>query len=165
MTIFDLSLFIGDNYWYEMYAHDVAILTTGCECIRCYQTLNNDKLTYNNEYNCRKRSPNNTHITTINATIYPNYINASEGGKMLETIDSSNKSEYWVLDQSNDYQYVLIYACLQTIPDVSKDDFVFFYSRNYTLFPDSLYQRWTAYLKSKNIDMDDVKPINQRDCW
>eukprot|EP01084_Bolivina_argentea_P285417 489444_1 len=167
MTTFNLSSFIGNHYWYEMYAHDVAVLTHGCECVRCCQTWNNDDFqTLNNEYNCRKNSINNTHVTTINATIYPNYLNSTEGGKMSETVYNSNKSSYWVLDQANDYQYLLLYACLQTIPpDIEMQEYIFLYSRNYTLFPIELYRKWIQYLKNKNVQTNDIMPITQQDCW
>eukprot|EP01083_Nonionella_stella_P235298 827526_1 len=90
----------------------------------------------------------NPDITMFNSTLYPNYSNKTEGGKMNEAVFGSDESEYWVLDQSNDYQYVLVYACLQVTP-ASKDDFVYLFSRNYTQFPDELHQRWISYLNPK----------------
>ena len=126
--------------------------------------MNNSKTTnYNDEYNCRKHSVNNSDITAFNSTLYPNF-NVSEGGKMTEAVFGSDKSEYWVLDQSNDYQYVLVYACLQTTP-VDKDDFVYLFSRDYTPFPQDLYQRWISYLDSKDVYTKNVIPIVQNGCW
>eukprot|EP01083_Nonionella_stella_P047545 127277_1 len=117
MATFDLNKFIGNHYWYEHYSHDVPIATTGCTCVRYYQTANtgNDP-NYNDQFNCRKESPKNPDITMFNSTLYPNYSNKTEGGKMNEAVFGSDESEYWVLDQSNDYQYVLVYACLQVTP-------------------------------------------------
>lgn len=160
MTNFDLSKFIGDGIWYEHYSHDVPIATTGCECVRYQQTaLNNSKMSnYNDEYNCRKHSVNNPDITAFNSTLYPNF-NISEGGKMSEAVFGSAESEYWVLDQSTDYQYVLVYACQDS------DDFVYLFSRNYTTFPQQLHDRWISYLNSKDINTKDVIPIVQDGCW
>lgn len=165
MQTFDISKFIGDHYWYEHYSHDVPIATTNCECVRYYQTaLSNDQDTnYSDVFNCRKRSVNND-ITQFNSTLYPNYNNKSAAGKMEEAVFGTDKSEYWVLDQSNDYQYVLVYACVQTTP-FEKDDFVYLFSRDYTTFPQDLYQRWISYLDSKKVYTKNVIPIKQDGCW
>eukprot|EP01064_Diplonema_japonicum_P002712 TRINITY_DN1175_c1_g1_i2.p1 TRINITY_DN1175_c1_g1~~TRINITY_DN1175_c1_g1_i2.p1 ORF type:complete len:214 (+),score=56.45 TRINITY_DN1175_c1_g1_i2:60-644(+) len=161
MSMFDMKAFEAVPNWYEMHSHDIPVATTGCNCVRYHQTPNNDG-TYSDVFNCRKESPKNPHITMFNSTLFPNR-NASEAGKMTEAVIGNDATAYWVLDQDQNYNFTLVYACVQTLPE-EKDDFIYFFSST-PQFPAELYARWSGYLSSKGAQMDKVIKINQEGCW
>ena len=167
MTTFDFNKYVGsDGYWFEIYSHDVPIATTDCDCVRYHQTPLTST-TYNDQFNCRKRSADNKDITIFNSTLYLN-TNASESGKMSEAVLSDEKSQYWVLDvimndeNDKEYSYALVYACVDLI--LEKDEFVYFFSKNASM-PDDIYQNWYQYLKQKDVYLSDVRQIPQDGCW
>ena len=168
MTDFDFSKYLGPSKtWYEIYSHDVPIATTGCDCVRYYQTpISSTK--YNDEFNCRKGSVSNNDITAFNSTLYLNS-NASEAGKMKEAVIGNDKSDYWVLDVklsqngTDEYSYALVYACVDILWQFP-DQFVYFFSKQPSM-PDDIYDNWYQYLKNKNVNMADVIKITQDGCW
>ena len=168
MTSFDFNKYLGNsNIWYEIYSHDVPIATTNCDCVRYYQT-EISTTTYNDEFNCRKGSVTNNDITVFNSTLYLN-TNTSEAGKMQEAVLGSEKSDYWVLDvkmtqnNTNEYSYALVYACVDILYEFP-DEFIYFFSKEPSM-PDNIYDNWYQYLKNKNVDLSDVIQITQNGCW
>ena len=68
---------------------------------------------------------------------------------------------YWVLNLWGDYEYSLVYACVDLI--VTKSEYVYFFSRNSSI-PQRVMADMRDYATSMNISLANVKNVPMDGC-
>merc|ERR1719158_1758674 len=81
---------------------------------------------FKDDFTCHKSSP--TSVPTVLNNL--GSIHAKMPGKMVESLGPV-RPPYWVLNLWGDYDYALVYACVDLY--VTKSEYVYFFSRNSTI--------------------------------
>lgn len=143
-----------EGFWYEVASANV-FLTKGCQCTRYNYTLTTGNK-FSDVFTCHKNSPTGA-VTTL-----PNHGSWDEKfpGKMVESLGPVSPP-YWVINLWGDYQYSLVYACVDLI--VTKAEYVYFFSRNSTI-PAPIMSDMRSYATAMNISLANVKSVPMEGC-
>eukprot|EP00929_Paragymnodinium_shiwhaense_P003787 TRINITY_DN104441_c0_g1_i1.p1 TRINITY_DN104441_c0_g1~~TRINITY_DN104441_c0_g1_i1.p1 ORF type:complete len:210 (-),score=31.04 TRINITY_DN104441_c0_g1_i1:81-710(-) len=161
---FDINRYTG--FWYEIYSHNLPLVTSGCECTRYNVFLESGG--WGTEFNCRKGQATPTTLHSDNKLS----ADAKLPGMLTESwqlpfAGHSPATAYWVLDvgvgADGDYSKALVYSCTNLL--FAKREWIYYFSREQTLSAED-YASWTQYLQGKGVSTSDVKHVPQNpQCW
>eukprot|EP01062_Namystynia_karyoxenos_P067771 TRINITY_DN6181_c6_g1_i1.p1 TRINITY_DN6181_c6_g1~~TRINITY_DN6181_c6_g1_i1.p1 ORF type:complete len:196 (+),score=67.93 TRINITY_DN6181_c6_g1_i1:76-663(+) len=157
---FDFARYTGT--WYEVYSHNIPVLSTGCKCSHYRYGYDGAPATNASEqFTCNKFSysskPTTLHMTMTGVGVNKSYPGESLSDRFFGTFSGP----YWILDFIEDpenpqgpYKYALPYAC------ALGSEYTYLFSRTPTM-PDSVRDNWLGFLKARGVDTSSVKQIDQ----
>eukprot|EP01065_Artemidia_motanka_P027252 TRINITY_DN32475_c0_g1_i1.p1 TRINITY_DN32475_c0_g1~~TRINITY_DN32475_c0_g1_i1.p1 ORF type:complete len:225 (+),score=52.82 TRINITY_DN32475_c0_g1_i1:75-677(+) len=157
---FDFAKFAGT--WYEVYSHNIPVLSTGCHCSHYhYEYAGHPQTNATEEFICNKFSYSGK-VTDLHMTMDGIGTNKTyPGASMHDRFFGMVSGPYWVLDVVEDaedpkaaYQYALPYACVDGL------EVVYLFSRSPSI-PSSLRDGWMSMLSAKGVSTADIKEVPQ----
>jgi lipocalin len=154
--------------WYEIYSHNLPVVSTDCHCTRYNNSLTPSG--WSDGFECKKRSATGK-LYKPHPTKGHNSSNSEYPGQLSESFVEAGvvapPTAYWVLDvvedEQGEYSSSLVYACSSEV--LVKQEWVYLFSRTSTL-DQATHDRWMAYMKTKDIDTSDITAVPQEGrCW
>ena len=111
---------------------------------------------------CGKKTKPSLCCVLGKATVIHNHgsVDPKTPGKMVESLGPVSPP-YWVLNLWGDYEYSLVYACVDLV--VTKSEYVYFFGRNSSI-PANIMADMRAYATSMNISLAGVEDVPMAGC-
>mmetsp|Transcript_43904 Transcript_43904/g.80231 ORF Transcript_43904/g.80231 Transcript_43904/m.80231 type:complete len:213 (-) Transcript_43904:150-788(-) len=159
---FAVEKYVGT--WYEIYSHNLPVLTSGCHCTK-YDVDVNGTDGWGTRFTCHKgsASASPTHLFSRNKMA----TDPKLPGKLTEAWQlplgtTTPATDYWVLDvglaADDSYDNVLVYSCTHEL--LWKQEWIYLFSRRQSLQQDKV-KSWMQYMKQHGIDTSSITEVPQ----